>query len=603
MGRRSTIQTERLVFLIPAVGDDSPVPGFTIDFDSTRLIKHQKRTVSGSRAKLAVPALADISSVEATVDKNPVMVDEAVRLTVVAEGDADRDAFDSSPLLKNFVVGRTSVSTQTSIINFDARQTTTWTTTLFPRETGTFTIPALTIEDKQTSPIQVKVIPVLQGSNQQARDYYVTTEVDIADVYLNQQIHYVVKLHLATSIERGSLQAPEMKNAQIKQIGDDKQYSDIVNGKRYQVIERQFAIVPQQSGEFTIRGPVFSGEVIAANTNQRFGFFNRTREVSRVGPDITVNVKPVPDNIDYHWLPSEFVQINEEWSEEQSFTVGEPVTRTVTLSAMGVVEEQLPEFPQNYPPNFKRYPDQVNTTTVEKDNMLIAQRVESMALIPTKAGKYVLPDITIPWFNVLTGDTEYAKIPARTITVAPSSANRSNSATEPGEIKQKSSETDEDEADEAIPSPPAGVSGIAGHPLLTWIFLALWLLTLAGWIATLIYHRKKRPAQPASTHATAPTEKQAYDNLSRVLQSGSPGEILVSLQRWLTWVLPKDIKRPGDYAPTAPLQPHIDSLLASQYSHNATQWDKSALTTAINTVRQSWRADSRNKSALPSLYR
>jgi hypothetical protein len=65
------------------------------------------------------------------------MLDEAIRLTVTADGSADRDAFDSSPLLKDFLVGRTSVSSQTSIVNFDTKRTTVWTTTLFPRKEGT----------------------------------------------------------------------------------------------------------------------------------------------------------------------------------------------------------------------------------------------------------------------------------------------------------------------------------------------------------------------------------------------------------------------------------------------------------------------------------
>ena len=89
---------------------------------------------------LSTAAYADVNSLEATIDRNPVMLDEAIRLTVTADGSADRDAFDSSPLLKDFVVGRTSVSSQTSIVNFDTKRTTVWTTTLFPRKEGTFTI-------------------------------------------------------------------------------------------------------------------------------------------------------------------------------------------------------------------------------------------------------------------------------------------------------------------------------------------------------------------------------------------------------------------------------------------------------------------------------
>ena len=375
-------------------------------------------------------AFADVNSVEATIDRNPVMVDEAIRLTITADGSADRDAFDSSPLLKDFVVGRTSVSSQTSIVNFDTKRTTVWTTTLFPRKEGSFTIPSLSIEGKTTKPIQVKVIPVQEQSNV-ARDYFVTTDIDLKEAYLNQQLLYTVKLYLSSNIERGSLQAPDMQNAEITQLGEDKQYTDIVNGRRYQIIERQFAVVPQASGEFTLRGPIFTGEVMAANTNQRFGFFNRTQQVNRVGPDITVNIKPIPQGIDYPWLPSEMVRVDEEWPQGDSFVAGEPVTRIVTLTALGVVEEQLPDIPEFYPPNFKLYPDQDNTTTVEKDQSLISQRQTSLAIIPTEPGNFVLPEITIPWFNTLTQKTEYATIPARSITVAAASGKDGNNGSAP----------------------------------------------------------------------------------------------------------------------------------------------------------------------------
>ena len=375
-------------------------------------------------------AFADVNSVEATIDRNPVMVDEAIRLTITADGSADRDAFDSSPLLKDFVVGRTSVSSQTSIVNFDTKRTTVWTTTLFPRKEGSFTIPSLSIEGKTTKPIQVKVIPVQEQSNV-SRDYFVTTDIDLKEAYLNQQLLYTVKLYLSSNIERGSLQAPDMQNAEITQLGEDKQYTDIVNGRRYQIIERQFAVVPQASGEFTLRGPIFTGEVMAANTNQRFGFFNRTQQVNRVGPDITVNIKPIPQGIDYPWLPSEMVRVDEEWPQGDSFVAGEPVTRIVTLTALGVVEEQLPDIPEFYPPNFKLYPDQDNTTTVEKDQSLISQRQTSLAIIPTEPGNFVLPEITIPWFNTLTQKTEYATIPARSITVAVASGKDGNNGSAP----------------------------------------------------------------------------------------------------------------------------------------------------------------------------
>ena len=511
---------------------------------------------------LSTAAYADVNSLEATIDRNPVMLDEAIRLTVTADGSADRDAFDSSPLLKDFVVGRTSVSSQTSIVNFDTKRTTVWTTTLFPRKEGTFTIPSLTIEGKSTQPIQVKVIPVQEQSNV-ARDYFVTTDIDVKEAYLNQQLLYTVKLFLSSNIERGSLQAPEMQNAEITQLGEDKQYTDIVNGRRYQIIERQFAVVPQASGEFTLRGPIFTGEVMAANTNQRFGFFNRTQQINRVGPDITVNIKPIPQGIDYPWLPSEMVRVDEEWPQGDSFVAGEPVTRIVTLTALGVVEEQLPDIPEFYPPNFKLYPDQSNTTTVEKDQSLISQRQTSLAIIPTQPGNFVLPEITIPWFNTLTQQTEYATIPARSITVAPASgannANTPNSLDTPS-ISSASNEDIQNDIPSTATQPNASASN-EGKPLdsasgevntdentqlnrmVTGALLVLFIIALTGWLVT---YRKLKQAQfmgPGTTNKTGSAqrphsyaqwdEKAQFQNLMSVIKAKDTRLLTPALKQWI----------------------------------------------------------------------
>jgi len=511
---------------------------------------------------LSTAAYADVNSLEATIDRNPVMLDEAIRLTVTADGSADRDAFDSSPLLKDFVVGRTSVSSQTSIVNFDTKRTTVWTTTLFPRKEGTFTIPSLTIEGKSTKPIQVKVIPVQEQSNV-ARDYFVTTDIDVKEAYLNQQLLYTVKLFLSSNIERGSLQAPEMQNAEITQLGEDKQYTDIVNGRRYQIIERQFAVVPQASGEFTLRGPIFTGEVMAANTNQRFGFFNRTQQINRVGPDITVNIKPIPQGIDYPWLPSEMVRVDEEWPQGDSFVAGEPVTRIVTLTALGVVEEQLPDIPEFYPPNFKLYPDQSNTTTVEKDQSLISQRQTSLAIIPTQPGNFVLPEITIPWFNTLTQQTEYATIPARSITVAPASG--ANNANTPNSLDTPSmSSASNEDIQNDIPSTATQPNASASNedkPLdsasgevntdentqLNWMvtgaLLVLFVIALTGWLVT---YRKLKQAQfmgPGITHRTGSAqrphshaqwdEKAQFQNLMSVIKAKDTRLLTSALKQWI----------------------------------------------------------------------
>lgn len=553
------------------------------------------------------PAFAEVERVEATIDKNPVMVDEAIQLTVVAHGDPDRDAFDSSPLLKDFVVGRTSVSTQTRIINFDKEETTTWTTTLFPRGEGNFTIPALSVENQKTQPITVNVIPVNTGNAQTARDYYVTTDIDTREVYLHQQLMYTAKLYLATNIERGSLQAPELQGAQIQQLGDDKQYTDIVNGKRYQVIERTFAVVPQASGTFTLRGPVFTGEVMVNDPNGRFGFFNRTKQINRLGPDISITVKPIPADIDYPWLPSEYVTLNEEWPQPDNFTVGEPITRTITLTAMGVVEEQLPALPQHYPPSFKLYPDQANTATVNKNNTLIAQRVESLAMIPTQPGKVVLPEITVPWFNVLTNETEYATLPARSVSVLPAPDAPVNQT--PSLSPSTGLEATDTQAPPAQPEiTPSSTPSGANLNWLIWVLLALWLTTLAGWFATILWYRKRLTQQPPVIDRPSATvqanETQAFNVLTQTIQNGTAGQIQHALANWLAIQYPnaKDCSRADNFAETACLQPQIDAMLSSQYGHSPSQWDRKGLIKKVSEVRSQLDNKSTASTSLPPLY-
>ncbi|MBR9792932.1 MAG: protein BatD [Gammaproteobacteria bacterium] len=519
---------------------------------------------------------ADVTSVTATVDKNPVMLDEAITLTVTAEGDAEREAFDSSVLLSDFVVGRTSVSSQTSIINFDTRRTTTWSTTLFPRKVGTFTIPAFTIEGQKSSPVEVRVIPVQQGDNAPARDYYVSTEVNNDSVYLQQQLRYTVKLYLSSQIERGSLQAPELENAQIQQLGDDKQYTELVNGRRYQVVERNFAVLPQQSGTFTIRGPVFSGEVIAPNTNQRFGFFNRTQTINRVGPDVQVEVKPIPAEVDYHWLPSDFVQLDEEWQSD-TFTVGEPVTRTLTLTAVGVVEEQLPEIEQIYPPDFKLYPDQANSASAEKDNRLIVQRTESVAMIPTKAGSYIIPEVRVPWFNVSTGKTEYAKLPSRTVNVIAASGQSTPAATPPP--MQPAAPQPATETEQAPAQPTTAETAQNEWDNLHTIMLALWLLTLIGWLFTYVQLKKRGPRNfsPVQTETAQPTT--SANQLQQIVRQGDIRKIQPALNQWLSqfsaakrWQIEQQIK------------PEVDAMMAAGYATQPGNWEPSALLNKLKNL-------------------
>ncbi|WP_034474625.1 BatD family protein [Aestuariibacter salexigens] len=539
-----------------------------------------------------------VTEVTASVDKNPLMVDESLTLTVIANDDVDRSAFDPSVLLSDFVVGRTAVSSQTKMVNFSTTRSTQWTTTLIPRREGTITIPALTIQGVSTDPIQLTVLPVSSNNaNGDGRDIFVTTDIDKSQVYLQQQITYTVKLHLAVELQRGSLQAPQLAQAEIRQLGEDREYTDIINGKRYRVIERQFAILPQQSGEFNVDGPLFEGEVLA-NDRRSFGFFNRTRNVNRVGPSQQITVLPIPSTINDHWLPSEMVQLNEEWpNQAQQFVVGEPVTRTLTLTALGVSEEQLPAMDALYPPAIKTYPDQATTSTLDRDGMLVAQRVESLALIPSEPGLFVLPEVKVAWFNTLTEKTEYATVPARSITVAPAS----NATSAPPPVAQPQPQAADVDTSPIVSSDTVASITNSWWSFSSWVLLALWLITLSLWFAT----SRKSPASNRPEPPASANEKQAWSGVEKALKTSSADAMIIAIEKWLGVVFERPhlpLGRLIDDIHDAQALQQLNRLLASKYASQPTNVQVKELKNALHNLRASAVHQPKHHHGLAPLY-
>jgi hypothetical protein len=373
---------------------------------------------------LSCVAQAQVSELTASVDRNPILADESFNLTLLATGSVDRDDVDFSALSNDFRVGRPSFSMSTQIINGSMTRNVSWTLNLQPKQTGRFEIPAFEIDGQASKPFFVEVLPVDSMNTNQPRDFYVSAEVNKSDLYLQQQLLYTLRIHLSRDIQRGNLDLPDLDGALIEQIGEDRDYQDIIDGVRYRIIERKYAIIPQSSGQFTIGGPVFEADVLT-NSRQSFANFGRTRSITRRAPDIAIDVKPIPDDYNYTWLPSEFVEVTEEWQgDSDNLVVGDPITRTITITAMGLTKEQLPVVNTPYHPDFKVYPEQPELATAETDTALVSQSTLNTAIIPSKSGTYVLPEVRVPWFNVNTQQTEFALIPAKTVTVSDKPANR-----------------------------------------------------------------------------------------------------------------------------------------------------------------------------------
>ncbi|WP_236702506.1 BatD family protein [Thalassomonas actiniarum] len=460
--------------------------------------------------------------VSASVDKNPVMLNESFVLSVVANEDVGSNALDTTPLQKDFIVGRTSVSSQTSMVNFKTSYSTTWTTVLFARKAGNVTIPPLTVGSEKTQAINLEVVPASSakaGNHQQ--DIFITAEVSNNDVYVQQLVTMSVKLHFSTELKRGTLSEPELEGANIQQVGKDGESESIINGRRYRVIERTYAITPQQSGDFVIAAPVFSGEVMA-NSRRRSSFFSfsETKPVSVMGDSISLNVRPVPEAFQGQWLPSELLTLHQEWQPELTkFTVGEPITRTVTLTAAGLSEEQLPELAMEMPPGLKVYPDQAELHTSLNKDRLVSQKVRNFALVASKPGKYTLPEISIPWWNTVTNRYETSTIAAQEIEVLPGVQTANNT---PFTVPEGGNTAPLGQEVQTVT--------VKEHSWLTWLFMTLWLLTSFAWFASA---RGKRAQQTQGTGSEPVKHIDPYLALMAACKQNNGEQVISLLPAWI----------------------------------------------------------------------
>lgn len=461
------------------------------------------------------PAFA-LSKLEASVDRNPVMEGEYFVLNVSADDEVDTGKLDTSILLKDFIVGRTSVSRSTQIMNFDAVKETRWQVLLAPKQKGQLTIPSFSIDGVSSAEIPLKVVEA-GAQPEQAKNLFIDAKVSSDEAYVGQLITYKVKLYLAVELQRGVLNAPVIEGAQIKQIGEDKDGSEIIDGRRYRVIERTYGIIPDLPGQVNIKGATFSGDVLVESQRRggMFGF-NESRPMQAGAPSLSIQVNPAPASFLGQWLVADLVVLKESFPEDvKEFTVGSPITRTITLLASNADENSLPDIVQGLPPELKSYPEKPQRQSFVRDAQIVSQYSITSAIVPSKAGTFTLPEVKVPWWNPHLKRQEIATLPARTIEV------------KGGAVVD-------------TPIEPNWQANTSTRNEGSWsanLFALLWLVTLIAWGVTLVSWRRALKRQTPVNTQVQPQPLVLGNGLKGLEQAcarGHVSDILQQLQQYFS---------------------------------------------------------------------
>ncbi len=537
----------------------------------------------------AIPSFA-ATKLQASVDKNPVLAGEFFMLNISVDDNVKGEQPDTSVLLKDFVVGPTSLSTRTNIINGSINKQTTWSVKLMTRTEGQYTIPSFTVSGLSSQPIDLTVTKRAANADNN-NDIFVKTSLSSNSLYVQEAGVYTLKLYLAKELLDGSLSTPSMEDAQLTQLGKQTESYELVDGKRYLVITREYLIQPQKSGPYTIAAPVFQGRV-----QQNY----RQLEVSAIGEDQQIEIKPIPSDYKGAWLPSELVNLGEEWQpSDDTIEVGTPITRTITLTALGVTKEQLPDIEMPTINGIRSYPDQKENNNAVRNGRVVSQQTASYALLPQTPGTYTLPEIKLPWFNTKINRISFATLPARKITVTPSST----VVNTPVNTEQSIENTpvDETKAD----------ANTSAQMQTARSYTPLWLIAVAVlgyilWIGTAIYYWFTRSnintiekVKPLPTPLSQPSLKK----LLNIQKAGDVKAFYNELNNYAVQITKQDTGAIDELCRqinNSQLSTEVIKLQAQLYGNKATNSDLGAIIKILESEQA--QASNSQQTVLKDLY-
>lgn len=375
-------------------------------------------------AALTLCAAASSSWAELSAKANRTVLDsnETLQLRVRLDAQAFRSEPDFSPLQKDFEILSNNRQQQYSSVNGKAESYTDWNLTLMPKRTGIILIPSLKYKKQISNAVEITVRAASASGASTAgkQPIYTETLVDKSAVYIQEQIILTHRLYTSVQLRDYSLSELDIPGAIVQRLGDN-QFQKVINGRNYLVLEVSYAIFPQSSGKLDI--PVLRFGAFESTSRSQFGAFaSRGNRVFRDTQAKTIDIMSRPAHVPAdEWMPSSNVELTEQWSDDlNNLSVGEPITRTIRISAQGLTGAQI--LPLTIAPSsqYKLYPDQPQLDQQVSSNGLLGTRTESLALVPNQAGEITLPAIEMRWWDTVNQRMQTASLPGKTVQVSAS---------------------------------------------------------------------------------------------------------------------------------------------------------------------------------------
>lgn len=538
----------------------------------------------------------------ASVDRDTLGIQETFTLTIAADSRVSEKP-DFSLLKNDFDILSNNESQFTSISNNGTEFKKVWQLTLAPKRAGKLLIPSFTVDKSVSDAIQINVSQKSQTQANGDESVKVTIDVSKTDIFVQEQILVTIKLISQVNLSQAEMQPLEIKNAVVIPLSEKpKQYVSNINGKQHLILESNYAIFPQESGELIIPSLIYS---VVPNVerdlwNDPFGR-NRSNILRLPTEEQHITVKPVPGlAAGKSWQPANNLSLHETWSASlDHLKMGEPVTRTITISAEGLTGGQIAPLASNTIDGLTFYPDQPQNSDNKTAKGIEGTRVETTAIIPNHGGEFTLPEVNVDWWDVNSQSMKTATLPAKKINVLGEASPNINTISN----NNASASAPENQ----IITKTEVVTNINPWLWVSTICFALLSLVLAMYALHLKSNLKAMQNEyDQANDIVSEKEKHIWDLLKHAASNKDAGALRKNVLGWAKFHWPEasihsldDIaKLAGKLELTQALK-NLDELLYS--NHPTDNWEPNQLLSLLNECRKE-RNTKRKSEGLKPLY-
>lgn len=527
--------------------------------------------ISAALAVALVGAQA-FAAVVTRVDRVDIDLNESFTLEVISDTNIDLQP-DITALEADFYIGQGSQLSNTTIVNGQIRRSKTWTFVLMPKRAGEITIPPVSVGAERSDPLTIVVNEPSYAPPGEA-EVFVTSEVDFTETYVQAQVLLTVKIYRSVATRQPALRDPAVSGVEVlsELAGDDRSYDAVIDGTAYNVVERVYALYPQEHGLIEISPARFEARVL------RDGRITGRKVFESEA--LTVEVQPIPPLPEEYpnavWLPARALELAEDWSRDvDEVKAGEPLTRHVTISALGQLETQIPALDAPDVDGINVYPDKPDLSRSIEPGGIRGIRKDQHAMIGVVAGVVTLPAIEVPWWNTEESEWQVARLPERAITILPG-GEAPPPAPEPEPVAEV------EDGDTAAPAEPS-------LPATFWrrvseLLAGVWLVTLLAWwwSSRPVRHEPREPA-PVPVHKR---QSRLLKDARKAARAGDGAAVKSGLLEWAALEWPDDAPRSiGALSSRVSdeLASQLDALSSLSYGPQPGAFDGAALAAAIRS--------------------